>query len=51
MELCLYVKKLLGPQSLICLGLYKVKLSTACPFDSNAYAPLAIRSYIDCLYV
>ena len=32
-----------------CLGLLKVQLPIACPFNSNAYNPQAIRSYIDSL--
>ena len=32
-----------------CLGLPKVQLPFICLCNSNAYAPQAIRSYIDCL--
>ena len=35
---------------LSCLGLSKVQFPTACPFNSNDYAPLAIRSYFDSLF-
>ena len=35
---------------LSCLGLSKVQFPTACLFNSNDYAPLAIRSYFDSLF-